>query len=168
MHKACDFHGPYDRQVAQLVASQNPFSQWLEQAIERYGKSQSAIAGHTGLSRTSIHKYVTGAISPRRRNVQAIVDALLAGTPDQDIPAVRALLLDTGLTAAGLASSGPPAVQDPLDALLSDESLIEYAGYEAGFDDLKTPFTDEEKDQLRTGINDFIRAWAEEKRRPKD
>lgn len=144
----------------------NSFSQWLEQVIERYGKSQSAIATHTGLSRTSIHKYVTGAISPRRRNVEAIVDALLAGSSYEDDAAVRIGLLNQGFAAAGLASSAPAMPRDPLDALLSDESLIEFVGYEAGFDDLKTPFTDEEKEQLRVGINAFIRDWAEQKRRP--
>ena len=142
----------------------SPFSQWLDKAMERYGTNQSRIASRAGLSRTSLHKYMTGVVSPRRRNVEAIVDALLAKAPDVTSE-TRAAILNEALTAAGLAANTPATRPgDPIDALLSDESLIDFVGYEAGFDDMQTPFTEEEKRQLRAGVSAFIRAWVEQTR----
>lgn len=138
-----------------------PLGIWLSEAREARGWTLRKTAEMSDLSHvrvSQIENGVTGDVP--RETVRRLARALYAGDSDGpgwekfESAALDAAGYKTELQAIDLST-------DPVDILLSDESVI---GYEAGFDDLQTEFTDEDREQLRAGINAFVRAWAEQNR----
>jgi transcriptional regulator with XRE-family HTH domain len=142
-----------------------PFGVWLRAARSAKGWTMEELAAEAGTAQAVVSNLERGARNPSRAMVERLSRALYMGSVNDSAQLAR--FQAEAYRAAGFVADAGIAPTDAMDALLSDESLIEFVGYEAGFDDLKTPFTDEEKQQLRVGINAFIRAWAEQKRKPK-